>query len=493
MSVSVRLPLDITLDRERLVPLVDQLYQSIRGRIRDGRWQPGTRIPATRVMATDLNVSRNTVTEAIERLVQEGYLQARRGSGTFIAKDLPDAFFTASVSTMRETAEQGDTEPERVSRFARALGHSYRNSASGNQLFKPGVPALKEFPYRLWSRLYNRYAGYGNEQFKGFDCIQGYQPLREALSQYLVESRALVCEPEQVIITAGAQQALDLAARLLVDPGDTVVLEEPGYVGARKAMLGVGADIKPIEVDQNGLCVEQLRSLPQAPKLICVTPAHQYPLGAMLSMERRRQLLEYARQHKVMLIEDDYDSEYYFSRRPLASLQGLSQGEQVFYMGSFSKVLFPALRLGYLVVPKNWVPWFVEAKEFCSGESPLLEQAVCAAFLQEGHFQRHLKRMRLLYQKRYETLVESYQRWLQPYGELLHGGAGMHAVLRFHKAITDWQVVAAMHEAGINGAALSPYYMDTPEQGLVLGFTNAPESEIDEAVARLAAVIEAEG
>ncbi len=319
----------------------------------------------------------------------------------------------------------------------------------------------------------------------GFGDTSGYPPLKEAIADYVRSSWAVQCEANQIIITAGAQQALDLCARIFLNQGDYAAIENPGYIGARRALLSTGAHLLPCPVDHQGLQVEHLKSLPHNPRLIYLTPAHQYPMGPVLSLDRRMALLEWAQQHQCWILEDDYDSEYHYSHRPLASLQGLDQHQQVLYIGSFSKVLFPSLRLGYLILPPHLVNVFTQAKAEHSGQTPLHVQAVTAAFMQEGHFSRHLKRTRISYGEKLSLLLDCC-RELEEWCVVHASGAGMHLVLEFKTDISEEEVHNRLLGKQILSTRLSSYFIGQDKKyGLALGFANSTHQDIQNGITTL--------
>lgn len=456
---------NIHLDVSRAQALGQQLYLAIRDKILQGQLEPKTRLPASRQLAKQLAVGRNTVISAYEQLASEGYLDNKPGSGSYVAQTLP---------------EHWQAKAER----ARDLSSSvqvHRELPRPNDSFAVGIPDLSAFPHKVWQRLSQQLSM--SNTLMAYGETAGYWPLRQAIAHYLKQSRAVHCRPEQILITAGAQQALDLCSRLLLNEGDKAAIEEPGYRGMRKALLHlqekINIDISPCPVDEQGLCLKTLKAFDPAPKLSYVTPANQYPMGARLSLERKMELLNWAKENNSWIIEDDYDSEYHYHRRPLASLQGLDQGERVIYLGSFSKTLFPALRLGYLVLPESLFDKFCHAKIDSTGETPLFSQAITAAFIKEGHFNRHLRRMRLRYADKLETLHKAAP-CLAHWGFFHQRNAGMHVVFEFHQALDDQHIASHLSTCGIHCSPLSDYFLNQPKRGLVLGFANTAAEAMKE-------------
>jgi GntR family transcriptional regulator/MocR family aminotransferase len=353
--------------------------------------------------------------------------------------------------------------------------------------FRPGEPALDHFPAATWARIAGRLYRRPPQELLTYGAIAGYRPLREAIAAYLHAARAVICDPQQIIIVSGAQQALDLAARVLLDPGDAAWIEDPGYPGARAALQGAGAVLTPVPVDAEGLAVAQGEQLQPDARLAYVTPSYQYPLGVTMSLARRLALLEWARRHGAWVLEDDYDSEFRYAGHPLAALAGLDALGQVIYMGSFSKVLFPALRLGYLVVPSAVVDAFVRARALSAGHAPTLEQAVLADFIAEGHFTRHIRAMRALYQERQAALIAATQAALDEVLEVAPSAAGMHLVGWLTPTADDRVAAGRAAQAGVEVRPLSIHALRAqPRPGLLLGYTAWDAQHIHEGVRRLA-------
>jgi GntR family transcriptional regulator/MocR family aminotransferase len=355
--------LTLHLDHGSKTPLHQQVYAELRGAILSGRLLPGQRVPSTRSLSQLLNISRTTVTQSYEQLLSEGYLEARSGSDTFVCGQLPDDMLhTERISA----AAQPEKSKIRLSRYAHYLAETpfaLQPELSIEISFRYGRPALKHFPIALWRKLLARRC---QSDFQWLDYVldpQGYYPLREAIAHYLLRARAVQCHPEQIVITNGTQQALDLILRVLLEPEDAIALEDPGYLSARKVFLSHSAKLLPIPVDESGLIVEKLAHLAtDQVRLVYVTPSRQFPTGATLSLARRLELLSWANQARVLILEDDYDSEYCYGDRPIPALQGLDDSGSVLYIGTFSKVLFPSLRIGYLVLPPQLVPLIAHAK-----------------------------------------------------------------------------------------------------------------------------------
>jgi GntR family transcriptional regulator / MocR family aminotransferase len=479
------------LDAGAGVPLYRQLYEDIRGAILSGQLKAGTRLPSTRELAGDLRVSRNTVMNAFEQLLSEGYVEGHTGSGTFVSRVLPDELLNARTGQRRA----GRARPTRRTLSARgALLASTPVNVSRMtgraRPFRPGTPALDAFPFETWARLSAKHWRRPRRDLLNYGDPAGHARLRAAIAEYLGAARAVRCEPEQVVVVGGAQQALDLAARVLLDPGDAAWVEEPGYLGAKGALKGAGARLVPVPLDEQGMDVEAGTALEPSARLAYVSPSHQYPSGVTMSLPRRLALIEWASRAGAWILEDDYDSEYRYAGRPLAALQGLDTEGRVIYIGTFSKVLFPALRLGYAVVPPDLAEAFGAARALSDRQSPAVEQVVLADFLEEGHFARHVRRMRALYASRQEVLVEAARRELRGLLEVETSPAGLHLVGWLPEGMDDQEAARAAEAHGVDVQPISAFCLTTPKRrGLVLGYAGYDADEIREGVQRLAAAL----
>lgn len=484
--------LALALDPQSSVSLYQQLYDGLRSAILSGRLTAGTRLPATRTLASELGISRTTVVTALEQLQTEGYLEARVGSGTYVARVLPEELLHAN--NVPQQVSKQKRGPRALSQHAQLLARTSLMNMPKPQCiraFQAGLPALDEIPFEIWSRLAARYNRHPPRELLSYGDAAGYLPLREAVATYLNTSRAVRCTPEQVLIVSGAQQALEIIARLVLERGDDVWMEEPGYTRARDILIAAGVNINPVPVDQEGLNVAAGQALCADARLVYVSPSHQYPLGSVMSLSRRLALLEWAHQVGAWIIEDDYDSEYRYQGRPLSSLQGLDTREQVFYMGTFSKVLFPALRLGYLVVPSDLIDTFVAARALLGRHSPQLDQAVLADFIAEGHFVRHIRRMRTLYAHRQQVLLEAAQQELTGLLKVSPHEAGMHLVGWLPPGLDDRVVSRMAALKNVDVQPLSAFSLcGTTRPGLLLGYTCFTDDEIREGVRRLAQALQ---
>jgi GntR family transcriptional regulator/MocR family aminotransferase len=475
------------------VPLYQALYTHMRAAILSGELSSGMKLPSTRALADDLNVSRNTVLNAYRQLLAEGYLESREGSGTFVAHVVPELLLTAPRPTSRtpktDQPFHAESPRPRFSERAKAQIALSQSPSDGSlpRPFVPEAPALDVFPYQLWSRLVVRQARSMPVTNFTYQDSSGYRPLREAIVAHITVSRQVHCTPEQVMIVPGSQGALDLVARMLVNAGDPVWIEDPGYSGARSTFLGAGADIVPVPVDHEGLIVETgIERAPQA-RLVYLTPSHQFPLGVTMSLARRLAILDWAKRANAYIIEDDYDSEFRFATRPLATLQGLDEADRVIYLGTFSKVLFPSIRIGYMILPPALVDAFLKVRRLIDIHSPILEQAVLADFMIGGHFTRHLRRMRALYAERRNALLQAAK--ALPL-EIDSPEAGIHCVGWLPKGIDDLTLVNRAADYDLNLTPISNFSIEPlTRKGLLLGYGGFGTREIKAAVRRLGALL----
>jgi len=464
------------------------LYEELRGAILVGHLRPGARLPATRDLAAQYGLSRPTIVTAFEQLHSEGYVDGKVGSGTYVSQTLPDQLLHAPKTATRPRKRH---QRRGLSAYARRLQPLRRAEPSRVQAFRGNLPALNEFPTALWAQVAaRRLRGVPARLLAGGEA-RGYRPLREAVAEYLNTSRGVKCSADQVLIISGVQEALNRAAHLLLNPGDPVWMEEPGYPGATLAFRSVGAKVCPVPVDAEGLNLEAgIKRCPR-PRMIYVTPGHQFPLGVTMSLRRRLSLLEWARRARALIFEDDYDSEYRYSGRPIPAMQGLDKSNVVIFAGSFSLVLFPSLRLGYVVVPPDMVDIFAAAASVSTHHPPLIDQAILCDFIREGHFARHVRKMRALYAERLGVLMESARERL---GNLIKIGdveAGLRTVGWLRHGISAERVARAAAERDVEVVPLSRYGSGrSPRNGLVLGFAAVDGRELRRGVEELAVVLE---
>jgi GntR family transcriptional regulator/MocR family aminotransferase len=480
----------VTIDRAATLPLQQQVYESLRGAILARKLRAGMRLPSTRSLAGDLGVSRNTVLAAFEQLTAEGYLDSKTGSGTYVAAELPDELL--SVRRRPLAAAVAPATP-RLSRRASELRSSRINVMPVKpRAFRSGIPALDVFPARLWARLVaQQWAKVERDRSSlGYGASAGLPQLRAAVARYVGAARGVQCDAEQVIITSGLQHGLQIAAHVLIDAGDPVWFEDPGYPAARAALAAEGARITDLPVSDDGLDVAKGLERCPDPRLIYVTPSHQYPLGVTMTVARRLQLLDAARRADAWIIEDDYDGEYRHSTRPVPSIQGLDSHNRVIYVGSFSKVLYPAIRLGFLIVPSQLVDTFVRARSVSGRASPLIDQAVVAEFIDQGHFERHIRRMRAVYRQRQEALLDAADRYLRGLATVARSEAGMHTIAWLHE-IDDQAATRAARDENIEVTALSSFTVEHRlPPGLILGYGGVTPRQIRAGAEALARALE---
>jgi len=476
--------------RHSKTPAYRWLYSALRSEILDGRLRSGAKIPATRDLARQYRLSRGTIVSAFELLKSEGYLRGTIGSGTYVSKVLPDALLQVTRAPGPESSPHRRKKPS-VSDYGRRVGLFPSYEIRPSRAFRANVPALDLFPTTLWAQLTARRLRRASRLLLlGCDPM-GYGPLRDAVANYLSTSRGVKCGPEQIAIVSGVQEALDLTARLLLNPGDRVCMENPGFIGARMAFKAFGSKVCAVDLDDEGMKLrgQNLRDV----RLVYVTPGHQFPLGITMSLPRRLELLEWARKSGALIFEDDYDSEYRYSGPPVPALQGFDRHGSVIFAGSFSKVLFPSLRLGYLVIPPNLVPLFAAAISLTTRHAPLPEQAVVCDFITEGHFGRHLRRMREVYAERLSVLLESAREKLSGLLEISEIEAGLQTVGWLREGLDDESAMRAAAEHGVEVFPLSWYTRGkAAREGLQLGFAAVDAREIRRGVQDLATALETE-
>lgn len=470
----------IPVDRESSTPLHRQVYVGFRDAILRGDLAAGQQVPSSRALAAELHISRFPVLDAYSQLLAEGYFESRVGAGTYVAASLPNR-----RDSIRPAVQIPGTERRASQRsllFPRCEPVPWRDGCGP---FGVHQPALDEFPFEVWSKLVARHSR--SPRIHAIHHIDplGLEPFRDAICTYLRTARAVRCDPDQIMIVSGSQQALDITIRVLLDPEENAWVEEPCYPLVRSILLGSGCRPVPIPVDQEGLDVASGgRVCPEA-RAVFVTPSHQYPLGVTMSASRRFQLLEWARQAAAWVVEDDYDSEYRFESMPIPSLQGLDTSARVIYIGTFSKVLFPSLRLGYIVIPPDLVERFIAVRFAMDIFPSYLYQEVLTDFMRGGHFARHIRRMRTLYRARRTALVDSLR---AEFGDFLdiHGTeAGMHLSVTLPKGFRDVEIATRAAREKLWLWPLSPCWSG-PERrhGFILGFGNTPEDQMSEAVRR---------
>lgn len=467
-------------------PIYRQIYRFLRSEILSGRLQAGARLPSTRSLAAELNVSRTVVLLAFDLLMSEDYIHGVNGSRTVVAEGIP-ANFVSSGSNGRSIVPA-----------AAPVLSDYANRLLSDTAADPPLPVLKkdalrydfhygsreavDFPHKLWRRLASRRMAHA---VPTRSPTAGYRPLREAIAAHLERSRAICCDPDQIVIVNGSQQAIDLLARLLLNPGDQAVIEDPHYHGARAALRATGARLLPCPVDDDGLRVEQLPERPKKVRVVFVTPSHQFPTGAVLPLPRRLRLIEWAEQHNVYIIEDDYDGDLRYDCRPIEAVQALDRAGRVIYLGTFSKALSPELRLGYAVVPRQLLKPFLAAKWASDLFASTLAQEVLADFMQAGHYERHLRRFRERNAARRQALLDATARFLGP--KAIVGGvrAGLHAMIWLPDVPLRelGTLVARADRLGVAVYPVTSYYLGSPSQsGIVASYASLTEEDIGQGI-----------
>jgi GntR family transcriptional regulator/MocR family aminotransferase len=479
------------LNRAASVPLHKQIYDGYRAAILRGDLRAGQRILSSREFASELRVSRFPVLNAYAQLLAEGYLESRVGAGTYVSVSLPEQQMSVDMPTGR--VSQAPSGPRPVSRRS-ALYPSFSNSPvlRGWGSFGVHQPALDQFPFAIWAGLVARHSR--NPQIRAIHRIdpRGAERFRGAICDYLRTARGVKCSPDQILVVSGSQQALDITARVLFDPGNSVWVEEPGYALQRSVLVAAGCRVVPIPVDRDGMDVAAgIQRAPRA-RAAFVTPSHQYPLGSTMSASRRIQLLNWAHSAGAWVIEDDYDSEFRYESLPIASMHGLDRNARVIYIGTFSKVLFPSLRLGYMVIPHDLMDRFIAVRHAMDIFPPYLHQEVLADFLIEGHFTRHIRKMRQVYKEKRTILIDCLEREFPSHrGYEVHGvEAGMHLAMTLPSGLVDREIAARAALSRLWLYSLSPTYLSsTPRNGFILGFGSALPSQIPRSVRLLRSLI----
>lgn len=473
-------------------PLYRQLYGWFQHAIVEGRLRPGQRVPSTRALAQELKISRIPVLTAYQQLHAEGYLETFTGAGTCVAASIPEDTLKAVPRAARRHQQQKSARKiaAKFSQRVDAVMALTPDPAQPGPAFRVSLPALDHFPSDIWSSLIARHARHPAARHMAYGDPMGDMEFRETIAEYLSMARAVRCDPSQIMIVAGSQHGLQIAARTLLNDGDAVWTEEPGYPGAHRAFAIAGARAVPVPVDADGLDVEAgLARAPHA-RAAYITPSHQYPMGMTLSATRRMQLLNWAARHDGWIIEDDYDSEYRYAGHPIAAVQGLSAEDRVIYAGTFSKVLFPALRVGYLVIPKSLTAGFCAARDAIDLFPATLFQRALTDFIREGHFARHVRRMRMLYMERRALLIGALRETAGGKLDIVSAEAGMHLVALLPRGADDWAISRKAAAAGLSVQPLSLCCLEKPKRpGLILGYGGTDARQIGAGVRRLAALL----
>ena len=482
--------------RSRSEPLHAQLYRALRAAILRGELGPGARLPSTRALAADEGLARNTVLRAYDQLLGEGYVVGRRGSATLVAAEIPDDVAEIARIAERPRRARRQAAP-RLSQWGARLPELAPSWAAAERGlpydFRYGRPPFGDFPHATWARLLARRARAATIRDLDYGEPAGLPALRAEIAAYLARARAVDCRPEQIVVVHGTQQGLDLVARVLLDPGDRVLIEEPHYSGARRVLQAAGARLVAVPVDREGFDVARAGRAAAGARVAYVTPSHQFPTGVVMTLPRRLALLSWAERAGAWVVEVDYDSEYRYGGRPVESLQGLDRAGRVIYVGTFSKVMFPALRLGYLVLPPGLVGRCTAAKALADTGSPGLEQRALADFLTAGHFERYLRRTRARNRERRAALLAAVKQHLGDRVEVAGANAGLHLLvwLRGVPAAEAPRVVARAARAGVGVYTPDAFYLGRPPcAGLVLGYASLDEPAIREGIRRLTRAVD---
>jgi GntR family transcriptional regulator / MocR family aminotransferase len=463
-----------------------RIQKALRQMIVDGVIRQRERLPSTRTLATDLGVARDTVEAAYRHLEAEGFVDRRHGSGTFAAALERNSFL--GTRTKVRTRKAGRIRPE-TSLSKRGKDIWKRGGVIDQTValpFAAAMPDVKPFPVDIWRQITARVLRSGGPSILMYGDPQGYLALREEIANYLAVHRGVRCNEGQVVLLSSSQQALSLIANLLVDQAECIAIEDPGYHGAKSAFAAAGIALFPIPVDAQGLQVGELRNRNNV-RAVYVTPSHQYPMGVSLSLKRRLALIDWAQRNRGWIIEDDYDSEYRYDGRPLSSIQGLDAKEHVLYTGTFSKVLFPSLRLAYLVLPETLVPAFVTARTLMDGQSSLINQIVLSQFIADGHFTAHIRRMRQLYRARRDAFLKSFDKHLSRYATVLAPSGGLQAACLLNEGLDEAETAKLAVSAGVELPTLRRLYIGPkPRSGWLLGFAALTPGVIEDAMHRFA-------
>jgi GntR family transcriptional regulator / MocR family aminotransferase len=482
---SLEVLLDVAVDRASEVPLHRQLYLDVRRLILAGRLRPGSRLPSTRRLASDLCLSRTTVLDAFEQLIFEGYLEGKIGSGTRVSSQIPRDVHTLALATQQNPIPTIRRKP-RIARRALAQSFRERLAATPARPFRPGLPDIASLPLDLWSRLTAKHWRRAADQLYVHADSLGYLPLRKAICDYVSRLRAVRCDSDQVIITTGAQQALYLCANTLLNPGESIWMEDPGYPRARMAFKSAQLSVIPIPVDAEGLNSAASSEKRPAPQMIYVTPSFQCPLGYTMTLERRFDLLRVAARNNAWILEDDYFSEFRYGTSPVASLQSLDRNERVVYIGNFSKNVVPFLRIGFLVAPKSIVHTLKVARTSVSRQPPGIDQAALAEFIAGGHLERHVRTTLQIYRERHDELVDAIRTYGGGVLEASDGGVGMYLVARLAAGADDRAAAMTAAASGVDTVPLSGFSIRQLRRGgLVLGYSAYETKMIRAATQRL--------
>lgn len=485
----------VQLDRAAAEPLHHQLYRQIRDELKSGNFTAGSlRLPSSRALAAELGVSRITVNLAFSELHTEGYLITKPGSGTFVAAPLPEAFLSAEKASPSPPTSQETRLSERVNALPdQRVGREFDLGPTGaapGVLLQSGIPAVDEFPIAIWERLRAQLLAKKGANLLRYGSNRGDADLREAVAAYLCDFRGAHCRPDEIVIVAGMQQAMLISAMAVLDPGDVAWIEDPGFHQARRVLALAGATIIPRPVDAEGIVIGRAPRRAR-PKLIYVTPSHQFPLGVTMSLKRRKALLEFAQTQNAYILEDDYNAEFRFSGPPLPCLQGLDRSGRVIYAGTMSKILYPSLRLGYLLIPAPLADAVAKLRTAMDQHSPTIDQATLARFITEGFYLSHVRRMRKIYSERRAFFIEQFNKLLSNHFTLGIADAGLHALAWFRSPGDLPLLQRAAPKLGVKISPLSYFCIEAKlPPALVLGFAAWSPAQIREGLSRLARALE---
>ncbi|WP_444903043.1 PLP-dependent aminotransferase family protein [Microbulbifer sp. CnH-101-E] len=474
---------DLILNRDK--PLQKQLYNALMARIINGRLSPGVKLPSSRRMSECLQISRNTVTQVIEQLKNEGFLFSEAGKGIFVSYHLPHCVIDSNKSNLVSESGNNNNDLPVLSNYCEMLKSQSSLMARWPPTlpFSPGMPDLRAFPFSIWNKIYRQHQD--RISISGYGDPIGYLPLRERLAEYLLLSRGVRCNPDQIIITNGRQEALNICAQTILNHADPVIIENPCYRGARIAFEAKNAKLNFIDLDANRLDVSKVLQANIEAKLIYTSPTHQHPMGGVIPTYERDKLLDWAEKSNCWVLEDESNSVFSFGEKPIAALQGMRENSPVIFIGSFNRVLKPNLRLGYLVVPKPVVSSFTYTKATLSGPSTLLYQAVIADFIAEGHFVRHVRKMQKHYRDKWKHFCELITSKLEPNVKLIRSSASMYVVIST-PGFNDIKLAQKLNQNGYGSSALSLSYANQPaKSGLIIGCVNTTQTQREQFVEHL--------
>ena len=478
------------IDRESTIPIYRQIDTALRQLILEGTLQSARKLPSSRELASELGVSRITVKSVYEQLVAEGYLQAKTGSGTYVAKELNLETSPRLKSNQRKRKTPEIKIPDQAVPILSSEA-SVRHGAIAP--FRPGIPALDLFPVKLWMKYVQEATLKGTRQNLSYGDVAGNPSLRVSIANHLIDARGIQVDPDEIVITSGAQQAFVLIALVIMNKGDTVWYEDPGHIAGRDVLQLMGADVAPVQIDEEGMDLSYAAKFHPKPKIIFTTPSHQQPLGVTMSLSRRLAFLNYAKENGAWIIEDDYDSEFRYRGRPLPALGALDNDRKVLYVGTFSKSMFAAMRLGYIVVPPSLVEAFAKAKTLLGqGSSAVVEQAM-SDFMEDGRFVEHIRRMRRVYRDRRDILFDCLRKECADLITPQLTDAGMHMIAWLRPNMDDQVAHRALLDKGIESLPLSVYsIIPTNRPALVLGFSGVDENRVPKLVKRMSQILRSE-